>query len=88
MDILSNRMLPQRAADVESALQVGHKDEALSLVAPAETFYLAMEYRRRFPDKIDDEGADGKELETLSRPTPTLCAGKSSPLILAYRIPC
>ena len=70
MDILSNRMLPQRAADVESALQVGHKDEALSLVAPAETFYLAIEYRRRFPDKIDDEGAAGKELETLSRADP------------------
>jgi hypothetical protein len=70
MNILSNRMLPQRAGDVERALQAGRKDEALSLVAPAETFYLAVEYRRRFPDKADDGGTAGRELETLSRADP------------------
>jgi hypothetical protein len=70
MNILSDRMLPQRTQDVEQALRAGHKDEALLQVAPSEAFYLAVEYRRRFPQKSDDGGPAGKELETLSRADP------------------
>ena len=68
--ILSNRVLPQRAADVDRALRAGHADEALAQLAPSEVFYLASEYRRRFPGKTDDSAAAGKELEALSQSDP------------------
>ena len=46
MAILTDRLLPQRLEQVETALRSGHDDEALALIAPAESLYLAVEYRR------------------------------------------
>jgi hypothetical protein len=65
MNILSDRMLPQRSEEVEKALREGHPEEALAQTAPAETFYLAAEYRRRSPGDTSHWGAGGKELEDL-----------------------
>src|SRR5258707_1880709 len=39
MSILSDRMLPQRSEEVESALRAGRAKEALAQTTPAETFY-------------------------------------------------
>jgi hypothetical protein len=64
MSILSDRLLPQRAELVEKALLQRHPEEALSQVAPAETFYLAAEFQRRSPGDAA-RGAAGKELEDL-----------------------
>jgi hypothetical protein len=65
MSILSNRMLPQRAEQVEKALHSGHPDEALDEVAPAETLYLATEFRRRHSGEMVNWGVAGKELDDL-----------------------
>jgi hypothetical protein len=64
MTILSDRMLPHRAAEVEDALRRGEPEAAISKVAPAEIFYLAAEFRRRFPGQ--DSGPAGRELTELS----------------------
>src|SRR5260370_15677112 len=46
MNILSDRMLPQRAEEVENALRAGRVEDALAHTTPAETFYLTAWYRR------------------------------------------
>ena len=66
LGILSDRMLPQRSEEVEKALRTGHAEKALAETAPAETFYLAAEFRRRSPGDTSHWGAAGKELEGLT----------------------
>ncbi len=68
--ILSDRMLPQWSEQVEEALRAGHREEALSQLAPAETFYLAAEFRRRFPEETNNCGKAGQDLEKLSQRYP------------------
>jgi hypothetical protein len=68
MTILSDRMLPQRAGEVEEALRRGQPEAAVSRLAPAETLYLAVEYRRGFPNQ--NWGTAGQELAELSRSHP------------------
>ncbi len=66
LSILSERMVPQRTAQLERALQAGAENDALSRVMPGETFYLAAEFRRRFPGENNSWGKAGEELENLS----------------------
>ncbi len=70
MDILSDCMLTQRSERVEDDLRAGHMDEVLAEVMPAETFYLAEEYRRIYPQDTDHWGASGNELAKLSTQYP------------------
>ena len=65
LDILSDRMLPQRSEEVELDLRAGSQDDALARVTPAESFYLVAEFRRRYPAEKGSWGAAGKELEDL-----------------------
>jgi hypothetical protein len=67
MVILADRMTPQRSERVERALRNGHIEDAISQVTPADTLYLAVEFRRRAPDVKDVWGEAGRELESLSR---------------------
>ena len=68
--ILSDRMGPQRLEQVEQALRDGHTEEAIPKMMPADTFYLAAEFRRKFPQESAVSGPLGQELETLSRQDP------------------
>jgi hypothetical protein len=70
INILSDRMIPQRAERVEQALRSGQLPEVLSQLMPADTFYLAAEYQRRFPQEPDSFGPAGNELATLSERYP------------------
>ncbi len=65
LGILSERLLSQRLEQLEIALRAGQEDDALQLVAPSETFYLADEYRRRFHSANRNWGPAGKELDDL-----------------------
>jgi len=67
MVILGDRMTPQRSERVERALRNGHVEDAISQVTPADTLYLAVEFRHRSPDVKDVWGEAGRELESLSR---------------------
>jgi hypothetical protein len=63
--ILTDCLLPLRLEQVETALRNGHDDEALALIAPAESFFLAAEYRRRYGSDKENWGPAGKELNEL-----------------------
>ena len=70
MNILSDRMIPQRSERVEQALRLGHMPEVLSQLMPADTFYLAAEYQQRFTPSPDSFGPACNELATLSQRYP------------------
>ena len=63
-------MLPQESEKVEEALRRGHPELALSHLTPADTFYLAAEFRRRFAEGQQYWGRAGQELDELSRRFP------------------
>ncbi len=67
LTILEDRMTPQRSDRVERALSAGNVEEALSHVTPADTLYLAVEFRLRSPEIKDAWGAAGNELDALTR---------------------
>ncbi len=70
MNILPDRMIPRRSERVEQALRSGHVAEMLSQLMPADTFYLAAEYQRRFPEETNSFGPAGHELAALSERYP------------------
>jgi hypothetical protein len=70
MSILNDRMSPQSSEHLEQALRAGNLTDVLPQLMPADTLYLAAEYRRRFPHQSDSFGAAGKELESLSQHYP------------------
>src|SRR6202042_591702 len=49
--ILSDRLVSQRSRQVEHALLAGRVSEILSEIMPADTFYLAAEFQRRYPEQ-------------------------------------
>ncbi len=70
LPILSDRMGPEVLEQVEAALRSGNLANADLRLTPADAFYLAAEFRRRFPAETDSCGPAGKELESLSRRNP------------------
>jgi hypothetical protein len=70
LSILNHRISPRTSEQLEQALRTGNLAEILPQLMPADTFYLAAEYRRGFPHQSDSFGAAGKELESLSQHYP------------------
>jgi hypothetical protein len=70
MSILSDRMVPQSLDHVEQDVHEGSLEGRSSQITPADTFYLAAEFRRRYPDETAFWGPAGRELEELSRKYP------------------
>jgi hypothetical protein len=70
MRILHDRMSPQTSEHLEHSLRAANLAGALPQLMPADTFYLAAEYRRRFPQQSDSFGSAGKELESLCQRYP------------------
>jgi hypothetical protein len=71
LDILSERMSPERIAWLDQSLGQSHPEEALSQITPADSFYLTVEFRRRFPADDRVWGASGQELDRLTRQYPS-----------------
>jgi hypothetical protein len=70
MKILSDRMDPEVSERVELALRSGDLTDTYPRVTPADAFYLAAEFRRRFSGDTDSLGPGGQELESLCRKYP------------------
>ena len=70
MEILSDRLFPDRQAWVEEELRGGQAAKVLEALSPADTFYLAAEYRERHPGELQKTGVAGTDLETLLRNAP------------------
>jgi hypothetical protein len=70
MGILAERMLSNQFVQVDAALRAGQSQELLSEVTPAEKFYLAAEFRRKYPRESAAEGVPGAELDALYQTAP------------------
>jgi hypothetical protein len=71
LNILSDRMTPNRLEKAEQALQSEKLDSsAAAQLLPAEAFYLSVEFRKRYPGESSNWGAAGKELDELSQENP------------------
>jgi hypothetical protein len=68
--ILSERTDPEVSERVERALVAGRLTDINAQVTPADSFYLAAEFRRRFPGETGSFGSAGQELENLRRQYP------------------
>jgi hypothetical protein len=68
--ILDDRMTPQRTYDIEHDLKNGQVSNILRTVTPADTFYLAAEFRTKFPQEAHAWGPASQELEDLARQHP------------------
>jgi hypothetical protein len=68
--ILSERMLPEQAKQLERGLSEDHASVTLAQIMPADTFYLAAEFRKRFPGQSADVGSAIQELQELSKQHP------------------
>jgi hypothetical protein len=69
LTILSSRLFPQRSRQVEEALRAGRISEILPQMMPADTFYLAAEFRHNYPEQ-NVEGPAARELDELCRQHP------------------
>jgi hypothetical protein len=70
IDILSHRLQPQRLGEVEQELQAGDAAATIISLTPADTFYLAAEFRHKYPQENGAWGSAGKELDALVRQFP------------------
>ncbi|MGC2193153.1 MAG: hypothetical protein WA628_00660 [Terriglobales bacterium] len=70
LSILGDRMTPQRSAQIERTLASGLPAESLLYVTPADTLYLAAEFRRRYPERKNFTGPANQELEKLTQEYP------------------
>jgi hypothetical protein len=70
MTILSERMDPETSERVERALVEGRPADANPQITPADTFYLAAEFRRRFSGESNSLGTASQELDSLCRRYP------------------
>ena len=70
INILSDRMLPERRDQIDADLRAGRDGQALFLLSPAELFYLAARVRQEFSSEIMKSGEAGQELEELSQRDP------------------
>lgn len=71
LSIYSQRMGWGQVDEMEKSL--AHADGAASLAAqllPADTFYLAAEFRRQYPDQVAQWGPANQELDALARKNP------------------
>jgi hypothetical protein len=70
LDILSDRILPQKQELIGNDLRAGAVQQVLAEVTPAESFYLTAEFRRRYPGENSYWRASGRELESLASRNP------------------
>jgi hypothetical protein len=70
--ILSDRLDERRLRRVDLALQ--QPEDAAALIhqlMPADTFYLGVEYEKRFPSQAESMGKTGRQLQDLAQRHPT-----------------
>jgi hypothetical protein len=68
--VLSDRMLPEQSKQLERDVNKGRITETLAQVMPADTFYLAAEFREKYPEKSGEVGSALRELHELSQQHP------------------
>ena len=74
MEVLGDRMLPQRAEQIDATLRAGRTSDVIAEITPAETFFLTAQFRKQSSDRAGDWGPAGKELEALAGRAPAEAA--------------
>lgn len=69
--ILAERLSPETMDQVNASLAAGNLDEAMNDISPEDTFYLAIEFRQRYPNRSDAWGQAGTELDALAKRDPS-----------------
>ena len=69
-EILSARLSPRRLEEIEQSMHGDVTALTLTRLMPGETFYLAAEYRRKYPDQAESAGPAAKALVELGRKFP------------------
>jgi hypothetical protein len=67
MAILADRMSPPRLEQVDQALKSKDVKGEIAQLMPADTFYLAAEFRKRYPQDAAALGPENQALDKLSR---------------------
>ena len=70
LDILSERLAPRGLEIVRQDLRSGRSDNVTQNLTPADTFYLAAEFQKLYPQQADALGAPGRDLATLAQQYP------------------
>lgn len=70
MALLSDRLLPMRYEQIERELSEGRSNDALARLTPADTFCLAMLFRKQFPSADPAGGEAEKQLDQLEKQVP------------------
>jgi hypothetical protein len=65
--ILSGRLLPRRLAQIEQELRSDRAGEVLQHMMPADAFYLAAEFREKYPEEPVAWGSASQELQDLCK---------------------
>jgi hypothetical protein len=68
--ILSGRLSPQQLQRVEAARQPKDMADVIAVLAPSDTFFLAAEFRQRFPQDIAAAGQTNQSLDQITRQYP------------------
>jgi hypothetical protein len=68
--IMSDRLLPQRARQLEVAMRAGRVSEVIPELMPADTFYLAAQFQQKYREQPGALGTSTQELQELSRQHP------------------
>jgi len=68
--ILSDRLLPQRLTELDQALRAARVPEILPQMMPADIFYLAVEFRQKYPQQAGTWGSASQELQNLCQQHP------------------
>jgi len=71
LGILSQRMTPLEEDKVESGLRSGDLSQLVRQLMPADTFYLAVELRRKDPEAVSASSTAGQELNSLCNRYPS-----------------
>lgn len=70
MSLLATRTFPRQMDQIEEALRNDEPQRVLKMLAPADVFFLATEYRKRFPGDSGQWGKAGAELASLAASDP------------------
>ena len=70
LSILSDRLTPRQMNQVEQALRTRNAADLLHKLMPADTFYLAVEFERTYPEQTGGLGPSTQELQGLAHRNP------------------
>jgi hypothetical protein len=70
MVAFSDRLSPERRTSLDQQIRANKTSDVLASITPADSFYLTVEFRQKYPGQLEQASTSGRELETLMRQDP------------------